>query len=168
MDSVPFMVTLISCGQTAGGAAAPPGGPTSSVLFQNKRSRDFHGPYDSMRSAAGLAFSESAGGLDRGLDLLRSMFSMSSESESQRLIEVGRQLVGGVSGGYVVTLARVILSQHNGDGFPHHICVAPYFCLQAQSMPLPHAPAFASLRGFSALWPQAAQGQKSYRWVNPD
>ena len=89
MDSVPFMVTLISCGQTAGGAAAPPDGPTSSVLFQNKRSRDYHGPYDSMRSAAGLTFLESAGGLDRGLDLLRNMFSMCSESEAQRLIEVG-------------------------------------------------------------------------------
>ena len=89
MDSVPFMVTLISCGQQAGGAAAPPDGPNSSVLFQNKRSRDYHGPYDGIRSAAGLTFLESAGGLDRGLDLLRNMFSMCSESEAQRLIEVG-------------------------------------------------------------------------------
>ena len=86
MDSVPFMVTLISCGQTAGGAAAPPDGPTSSVLFQNKRSRDYHGPYDSKRSAAG---GPELSGRDAGQALLRNMFSMSPESEALQQLEVG-------------------------------------------------------------------------------
>ena len=96
MDSVPFMVTLISCGRTAGGAAAPPGGPTSSVLFQNKRSRDYHGPYDSMRRAASVPASSMASasgpelsGRDNAQALLRNMFSFSPGTEALMQLEVG-------------------------------------------------------------------------------
>lgn len=91
MDSVPFMVTLISC-SLLGIPGAPPSAPTSSVLFQNKRSRDYHGPYDCVRpagTAPAVSSRVSAGGLDQGLDLLRNMFSMSSDSEAVLLLEVG-------------------------------------------------------------------------------